>query len=392
MGSKEDIISGCCPALSQKECNVLSQVPRRINIFSRSELKNGKFELKAEIEVKWDEEVTLIHGKGNGFIPTCSSKLNVEFIIDSFESQMKKSRKLKSHQFTVKDTLWHLVVYPEDVEGYVGVFLANDNKQQVSVSCKFKVGSTSHQFGAMEFNDDYGFKKFFSLKHCKEGLKDGKFELKAEVEILGNDENISILRKGKGLDLNSLNKINSKIFEDRAYTDFNIQCNGKSFPCHKAFLAASSPVFKTMIESKMKEAQDSTLVLGNNKEVVIENFLRFIYTSKMDDEVLKENCVSFLEFGEKYDIDELKATVEQVMIAELDQENMINFFLAGELYHGENIRAAAKTFIRQKRRSLVEQEGWAETLEERPDLFSELCEYFKEPDVHCTLSVLGQTL
>ena len=134
----------------------------------KEELKNGKFELRAEIEVKCDDEDTLIHGKGNCFISTSSSKLNVEFIVDSFESQMKKSRKLKSHQFTVKDSLWHLVVYPEDVEGYVGVFLANDNDHQVSVSCKFKVGSTSGQFDAIEFNADWGFRKFFTLKQCKE--------------------------------------------------------------------------------------------------------------------------------------------------------------------------------------------------------------------------------
>ena len=75
---------------------------------------------------------------------TKTSDLSVEFTIENFVDQMKETRKtrktrknkettrkLKSAQFTVKDTLWHLEVIPksndEDRKGYVGVFLVNDN-------------------------------------------------------------------------------------------------------------------------------------------------------------------------------------------------------------------------------------------------------------------------
>ena len=60
---------------------------------------------------------------------------------------------------------------------------------------------------------------------------------------------------------------------------------------------------------------------------------------------MKENVVSFLDLGEKYDLPGLKAIAEQAMIAMLDKENMLSFFLAGDLYQGEKIRAASKTFL-----------------------------------------------
>jgi len=81
--------------------------------------------------------------------------------------------------------------------------------------------------------------------------------------------------------------------------------------------------------------------------------------------------------GEKYDLAGLKAIAEQVMIANLDKESMLSFFLAGNLYNGEMIKSAAKTFLRENRRSLVKQEGWKDALRDN-DLVFELLEFFFE--------------
>jgi len=309
---------------------------------------------------------------------TTKSSLNMEFIIDNFEERMKKTKLLKSHQFSVKDSLWHVEVQTDSVEespcnGSVGFFLVNDNDEELTVSFKFNIGKLVGKVNRQKVaaKSDWGLKAMLTHKKCKEQLKDGKLEVKLEIEVFGEGEDTLISGKGSNSGWIPETKVNLKIFKDKLLSDFSVVCNGKSFPCHKVFLAARSSVFKAMIESEMKESKEAVVQLENFTDTVIENFVKYFYTSQVDEEIMKENAVSFLDLGEKYDMGELKEVAEQNMIANLNKENMLNFFLAGELYKGEKIKAAAKTFLKQNMKSLMEQEGWKEALKER-DLVFEL--------------------
>jgi len=313
---------------------------------------------------------------------TGSSK-SVEIIIGNFENHMKKDVDIavKSHQFKVKDFLWHIEVKPapkdEDVKGYVGIFLYNDNQKDLDVKLKAEIGGKEcYEFDKkIEAKCNWGFPKIFTHKKCKDLLIDGKLKINLEMRV--RKEEVTIIHgKGKSCQpFPDLSIVNLKIFEDKSCTDFSVICNGRSFPCHKIFLMASSPVFKAMIEGNMKEAKEGCVKFENCTEIVTDNFVKFFYTGQVDEEILKENAVSFLNLGEQYDIAGLKAITEQVMIANLDKENMLNFFQAAVLYKGKKIKAAAKIFLKQNRRSLVEQEGWKDAKKD-PNLVLELCELF----------------
>jgi len=314
---------------------------------------------------------------------TTGSAKSVEIIIDNFESQMKKVSPLKSHQFEVKDTLWHIEVYPdsyvEDEKGKLGVFIYNDNKENLSVKIKIEIGDEAKvcesDYVKLESKSKEGRGFQFTHLKCKDVFIDGKLFIKVEVKVL-NEEVTLIHGKGKFSNpVSETNSVNLKIFEDKSCSDFCVVCNGKSFPCHKVFLMAHSPVFKTMIVSNMKEAKEGYFEFNNCTETVVESFVKFFYTGNVDEEILKENAVSFLDLGEQYDIAKLKAITEQAMFANLDKENMLSFFQAGDLYKGKKIKAAAKIFLRQNRRSLVDQEGWKDARKDG-HLVLELLEFF----------------
>jgi len=318
-------------------------------------------------------------------IDTTGSMKSVEFIIDNFEIQMKKTRRLESHQFTFDSTLWHIYVYPEseqkDNKGHVGVFIHNDNEEDLSVKGKMEIGAETDGW-VVKFDDDkvkanrgLGWPSLCSHQDCKALLIDGKLEIKLEMKVL--KEKVTLIHgKGKSFDhIPGASCVNLKIFEDKACTDFRVICSGKSFPCHKVFLMARSSVFKAMIEGNMKEANEGSVELKNCTEAVGESFVKFFYTGLVDEEILKENAISFLDLGEQYDLAGLKAIAEQTMIANLNTDNMLNFFQAGDLYKAKKIKAAAKSFLRQNRRSLLKQEGWKDVLKEG-DLLVELFEFF----------------
>jgi len=310
------------------------------------------------------------------------SSLEVDFNIDNFEEHMNKTGSqecLKSHKFTVNGKTMNIDVRPnyssESHKGFVGVFLASDDKPDIEVSCTFSMGTIEAKFNNAKLNPDnpdWGFTKFATHEKCKLELKNGVFELKVKVTakekkntlIVGNRKIVSKDCPPKST--------SSKIFEDKSFTDFEIISDGKSYPCHKVFLSAASTVFKGMIESGMKESLDSTLVLESFPEDVINGFLGFIYTGDMDEKVMSENCVIFFELGERYDMKDLKIVAEQAMISSLNPENMISFFKSGQLLRGENIRASAKTFICQNIKNVSDKEKLRNELQDEVELLMEL--------------------
>jgi len=305
------------------------------------------------------------------------SALEVEFNIDKFEEHMNKKGSqecLKSHKFTVSGKTMNIVVFPngsgESTKGFVDVFLASDDKPDVEVSCTFSMGKTKSKFSNQRINPDRGFSRFTSHEKGKLELKNGVFELQVKI-IVKEKKNTVIVGNRKDC---PQKWTSSKIFEEKSFTDFEIVSDGKSYPCHKVFLSAASTVLKGMIDSGMKESLNSSLVLESFPEDVMNSFLRFIYTGDMDEKVMSENCVIFLELGEKYDMEDLKEVAEQAMISSLNLENMISFFKAGQMLRGENIRASAKTFIRVNIKNVSDKQKLRTELQGEAELLMELLE------------------
>eukprot|EP00092_Neocalanus_flemingeri_P026295 GFUD01028508.1.p1 GENE.GFUD01028508.1~~GFUD01028508.1.p1 ORF type:complete len:333 (-),score=66.69 GFUD01028508.1:157-1155(-) len=308
------------------------------------------------------------------------STMTTELIINNYENPITP---IKSNPYSVNEILWHILVHPptsqsEEKKELCSVLVKNESKEVLTVQLKVAVGVKElfkfDLFKTQMSAGSTGQAKFnLRSNYIKDSLIDGKLALK----VL-NEKVSFIYGKGKGFNpVPDASSVTLKMFEEKAFTDFLVICNDKSFACHKAFLTARSPVFKGMLESDMKEAKEGAMELENCDETVAERFVKFFYTGQVDEEVLKENIVKFLELGDKYDLPCLKAIAEQIMIANLDIVNMLGFFLAGDLYRGEKIRAAAKTFLRQNRINLVKQEGWREALKnQNRDLVLELMESF----------------
>ena len=68
------------------------------------------------------------------------------------------------------------------------------------------------------------------------------------------------------------------MYEEKETTeDFVIKCNGANVSCHKVVLASSSPVFKGMIKSKMKESEEEEMKLDSFSIKTIEAMVEFFY-------------------------------------------------------------------------------------------------------------------
>ena len=59
---------------------------------------------------------------------------------------------------------------------------------------------------------------------------------------------------------------------------------------------------------------------------------RYIYLEEIEEGILKEEVVAFLELGEKYQVEQLKELAEENMLQLLEKENMVNFLVAGDMF------------------------------------------------------------
>ena len=113
----------------------------------------------------------------------------------------------------------------------------------------------------------------------------------------------------------------------------------------KIVLAAASPVFKAMVKNKHREAIEGRSNVEFSSEAG-RAFVRFIYTNKVQEDLLKEHAAAFLAMGELYDLQELKDMAENELLIQLDKENMVAMISVGDTFRAENIFEAALKMAR----------------------------------------------
>jgi len=136
------------------------------------------------------------------------------------------------------------------------------------------------------------------------------------------------------------------IYKTMKDTDFALFCDDEPIPCHKNILAGASSVFEAMIGNKKnKEVVEGEVDMNISAEVG-RAFVEFIYTAKLDKEILAKEAVSFLELGDKYQMPGLKELAEEEMMTQLSRENMVKLLAISDLYRAKELREAAIKFTK----------------------------------------------
>ena len=70
-----------------------------------------------------------------------------------------------------------------------------------------------------------------------------------------------------------------------------------------------------------------------NVAKIKNNFLlRFMYLEEVEEGLLEQEVVTFLELGEQYQVNKLKELAEDRIVKILKKENMIEFLLAAVMF------------------------------------------------------------
>lgn len=120
-----------------------------------------------------------------------------------------------------------------------------------------------------------------------------------------------------------------KMFEDKAFSDFDLKCNdGEVLKAHKVILAARSQVFHAMLTNDMKESKEGFVDVCDFDSKVMKEVLRFMYRNKVEE--LKEMSQTLIFAAEKYELEELKELCIDSLIASLTTGNVFETLLIAD--------------------------------------------------------------
>jgi len=158
---------------------------------------------------------------------------------------------------------------------------------------------------------------------------------------------------------------NLKMYNDKEFSDVVVKCGGTRFECHKVVLASSSPVFKAMLTSNMKEKINNEIEIDDIKPEVMTELLEFIYTGRSSN--LDNFSEDLLIAADKYGIDSLKKLCEGILINSLGIENCFSLLILGDTFSPTIKESALKFVIKNKERIKFE-----ENLVDHPSLMADI--------------------
>ncbi|CRK97105.1 CLUMA_CG010458, isoform A [Clunio marinus] len=122
----------------------------------------------------------------------------------------------------------------------------------------------------------------------------------------------------------------AEFFLNEKFSDFSFTVGETIFPVHKLILSSRSPVFKRMFAGNFKESTSSSQEVSDVSAQVFGEMLHFMYKSKINN---LEHAEDLLAIADRYQIDDLKAIIENHLFHKLEDDNAHRFF---QLAHRHN--------------------------------------------------------
>lgn len=134
-----------------------------------------------------------------------------------------------------------------------------------------------------------------------------------------------------------------QMFTTQRFSDIKVLCSdGFEIPSHRVILAASSPIFRQMLESSEME---NYLFIEDASANVMDEVLIFLY-GKDPDHLTKENFPAIYYVSEKYIIPDLQEMVVEKIISYLTNDNVLDYLQLAMFYLNYYLMKRCLVFIK----------------------------------------------
>ncbi|KAK1692941.1 hypothetical protein QYE76_009638 [Lolium multiflorum] len=279
-----------------------------------------------------------------------------QFRVDYIQSkQLPIGEAVHSDVVSAGGHLWRIEFYPRgdtaEYNGeYTSVFLRHMSKSRSAnaifeafmmpsdskPSISFKDRRTFETFKIMGVGKSWGWKQFLKISTLKKNfLTEGHVTFVCVIMVI-DDSPIPVPPSDIGTHLGQL-------LDHTDGTDVSFIVNDKTFPAHRAVLAARSPVFRAELFGSMAEATMPSITLHDITPATFKVMLRFIYTDELpvEDEHLDssiEMIQNLLAAADRYAIDRLKFICAQKLWDKVTIGTVATILACAETYNCHELK------------------------------------------------------
>ena len=163
-----------------------------------------------------------------------------------------------------------------------------------------------------------------------------------------------------------------KLFNNKEFSDMEIECDGEIFYCHQAILSTRSDVFRAMFQEDMAENRTNKVTIKEIDSDVVREMLYFIYTGCTNGNVFKEKSRELLAAAQRYQLDVLKSMCEDHLCSNLQINNAIENLVFGDLHQASKLRRMSMKVIARNLAKVVETEEYQNLVKHYPSLAAEI--------------------
>lgn len=133
------------------------------------------------------------------------------------------------------------------------------------------------------------------------------------------------------------------LYETQLLFDVTLTVNGKAFPCHRAFLAASSEYFRCMFTADLAERDQANITISGVDEKSMELVLKYLYTCEA--ELSSDVVQSLLSCANLFQLRDLKDGCADYMERKIDIDNCIGIHFFAQAHECRELELQAWNMI-----------------------------------------------
>ena len=163
------------------------------------------------------------------------------------------------------------------------------------------------------------------------------------------------------------------VLDDEQYIDVTIKSGDKEFKAHKAVLASQSPVFKSMLETEMKEKKSSVIEISDTDPGVISEMLSYLYTGSAPN--METMAEELLIIANKYQILEMLALCEKKLLSNITVANVVDLLILADMHNAKDLKQACSKYIYRNSMEVRRTSQWNELKSKFPLLLIDVTDF-----------------
>ena len=128
------------------------------------------------------------------------------------------------------------------------------------------------------------------------------------------------------------------LWNRKSLSDFTVVVGNTQLLVHKVVLALQSSVFSAMFESDLEEMRTGVMTINDFSAESVEEFFRHFYTGNLP---RITNAMEMFALSSKYNMNELRAVSEELILDNIDESNAIEVFCLGYLFESDDMKFLA---------------------------------------------------